>query len=91
MGRRSKYRTISRIRFSDFDLGDVTELEPLTKFNFYHLDRTDEILIEMVEDGLFDYLKVIEIPDDIKWYIDEQNVEYEEFREIIREKHRIFE
>ena len=90
LGQTSKYTPVYRIKFSDIDLGDVTESEPQTKFNFYHLDRTDETLIEMVEEGLFNYLKVVEIPDDMEWYIDEENISYDEFREIVREKPRIF-
>jgi hypothetical protein len=43
----------------------------------YEEDRTNSKLVEVVEklgkeaDGRFSKLKVIEIPDDVDWYIDE--------------------
>jgi len=47
--------------------------------------RTDKDLITAVRRfGGGDGLKIVEIPDDVKWYIDE----HEDGSEVIREKHR---
>ena len=69
--------------------------------------RTDEVLITLVDDGLLKkYLKIIEIPDEVDWYVDnidkidwrkaENSINWDELNdaisktEIIREKHRIW-
>jgi len=49
----------------------------ITDPNFYYYDipRDCPILVEMVEkgdaDGAFSDLKIVEIPDDVNWYIEE--------------------
>jgi hypothetical protein len=58
-------------------------------YNYGNKERTDPKLIEVVEklgeeaNGEFAFLKVIEIPDDIEWFIDDYDGV-----ETIREKHR---
>lgn len=55
----------------------------------YDIDRTDPDLVHVVEtlgeeaNGRFSDLKVVEIPDDIEWYIDEYDGV-----ETVREQHR---
>ena len=45
--------------------------------SYYGLDRTDPLLIQVVEelgeaaDGDYACLEVVDIPDDVDWYIDE--------------------
>jgi translation initiation factor 2 alpha subunit (eIF-2alpha) len=60
------------------DLGEKTNKLPNgTYWNDRHLDRDDTDLVAVVEElgeeanGRFAKLKVIEIPDDIEWTIDE--------------------
>ena len=54
-------------------------------------DRTNSKLVKCIEtlgekaSGIFADLHVVEIPDDVNWYIDEYDG-----KEIIREKHRIW-
>jgi len=52
------------------------------------ISRTDPVLIEMVESGAWgeDY-RVVEIPDDVDWYIAENEMGYE----WIAERHRTWE
>lgn len=58
-------------------------------FTEYDLDRSDPALVQVVEelgeraDGGYASMKVVEIPDDVEWYIQE----YDGF-EWIAEKHR---
>lgn len=58
-------------------------------FSYYDLDRTDPALVQVVEemgtdaDGDNAQLRVVDIPDDVKWYIDD----YDGI-ETIREHHR---
>lgn len=77
------------------DLGSITTFDKIIKhifpFTLFPVDeeerkktRTDPLLIELVEkygDGM--YLRVIEIPDDVDWYI-----EFDEGCEYVAEKHR---
>ena len=55
----------------------------------YELDRTDPILIQVVEaldaeaDGFYAKLRVIEIPDDVEWEITEYDG-----NELVEEVHR---
>jgi len=57
----------------------------------YKFDRDDKILVHVVEqlkeeaNGKFASLKVVEIPDDVKWFVDEYDG-----RECIRESHRVW-
>lgn len=49
--------------------------------------RSDKDLITAVRRfGGGDGLKIVEIPDDVKWYVDE----HEDGSEVIREKHRVW-
>lgn len=46
-------------------------------WNYHDIDRNDPALVQLVEelgkeaDGDFSELRVVEIPDDVKWYVDE--------------------
>lgn len=57
----------------------------------YQFKRDDKILVHVVEElkeqanGKFASLKVVEIPDDVNWFIDEYDG-----RECIREVHRVW-
>lgn len=57
----------------------------------YQFDRDDKILVHVVEqlkeeaNGIHANLKVVEIPDDVEWFIDEYDG-----RECVREKHRVW-
>lgn len=60
------------------DLGErVDRLPKETAWVYYNLDRDDADLIAVVEelgeaaDGRFAELEVVEIPDDVKWEIDD--------------------
>ena len=61
-------------------------------FSDWKIERTDPILIQVVEElgeeanNIHSKLKIIEIPDDVDWYIDEY-----EGKEWIADKHRIWE
>ena len=54
-------------------------------------DRSNPLLVEAVQklgakaNGLYTTLKIVEIPDDVEWRVDAVNG-----KEIIREKHRIW-
>ena len=54
-------------------------------------DRSNPLLVEAVQklgakaNGLYATLKIVEIPDDVEWRVDAVNG-----KEIIREKHRIW-
>jgi hypothetical protein len=60
-------------------------------FSYYHLERTDTALIQVVEElgkeanGWCSSLKVVEIPDDVEWEIHE----YDGW-ESVHEKHRVW-
>jgi hypothetical protein len=62
---------------SDAALEEYKGRKGITDPNFYHYDipRDCPVLVEMVErgdvDGDFSDLKVVEIPDDVNWYIHE--------------------
>jgi hypothetical protein len=57
----------------------------------YEFERDDKILVHVVEqlkeeaNGKFASLKVVEIPDNVDWFIDEYDG-----RECIRENHRVW-
>jgi hypothetical protein len=61
------------------------------QFGEWEIERTDPILVEVVEqlgdlaDGYYCKLKVVEVPDDVKWYIHD----YDGI-ESVYEKHRIW-
>lgn len=60
-------------------------------FNEHDIPRDDPVLIEIVEkmgadaSGRYASLKVVEIPDDVEWYVEEYDG-----REQIAEKHRVW-
>jgi hypothetical protein len=65
------------------------EVKDENYFSDRSIDRTDPILIQVVEefgeraDGFCARLKIVEIPDDVKWHIDEYDG-----KEHIAEDHR---
>ena len=82
----------SFIRYSTIDLGEKIEEIPNEHYWYYrNLERTDEDLISVIEElgdessGEYSSVKVIEIPDDIDWEIDD----YDGI-ETIHEKHRVW-
>lgn len=58
-------------------------------FHEIHIDRDDLALVEVVEEmgekaaGKYASLKIVEIPDDVEWYIDEYDG-----KEHVAEQHR---
>ena len=62
---------------SDAALKEYKIRKGITDPNFYYYDipRDCSVLVEMVErgdvDGVYSDLKVVEIPDDVNWYIEE--------------------
>jgi hypothetical protein len=58
-------------------------------FSYYDIDRTDPALVQVVEElgnaanGDYAELRIVDIPDDVNWYIDE----YDGI-ETVREHHR---
>ena len=71
-------------------LSEVAE-RPFTKSEAEELCRDDEDLVKVVEtlgkgaDGPFAKLKIVEIPDDVEWQIDEYDG-----NEWVSEKHRVW-
>lgn len=66
---------------------DVREDEYDGWFNPVHdISRTDEALVELVENGLWKHYRVVEVPDDVDWYIGKDELGYE----WVAEKHRIW-
>ena len=60
------------------DLGEKTNNLPIEFYwSVYSIDRNDADLIAVVEklgeeaNGKFSKIKIVEIPDDVNWYIDE--------------------
>ena len=53
----------------------LNEVKNENLFAEWEIERTDPVLVEVVEqlgdlaDGHYSKLKVVEVPDDIKWYI----------------------
>ena len=74
---------------SDAALKEYKIRKDITDPNFYYYDipRDCPVLVEMVErgdvDSVYSDLKVVEIPDDVNWYI----VEYDGL-EHVAERHR---
>jgi hypothetical protein len=67
----------------------VDEVTDANYFSYYNIERNDPILVRVVEElgeeanNRFAELKVVEIPDDVKWEINEyEGVEH------VAEKHR---
>lgn len=56
---------------------------------YWEIDRADPVLVQVVEelgdeaDGEFSRLKIVEIPDDVRWFIEEYDGS-----EHVAEKHR---
>lgn len=69
-------------------LSEIAE-RPFTRSEAEELSRDDEDLVRVIEmlgkgaDGPFARLKIVEIPDDVEWYINEYDGS-----EWIAEKHR---
>jgi len=69
----------------------LNEEKEENSFCEWEIERTDPILVEVVEqlgdlaDTRYTRLKVVEVPDDVKWYIHDYNG-----IESIYEKHRIW-
>jgi hypothetical protein len=76
---------------SDAALNEYKNRKGITDPNFYYYDipRDCPVLVAMVEEqgtainGAFSDLKVVEIPDDVNWYIDEYDG-----NEHVAERHR---
>jgi len=76
---------------SDAALDEYKSRKGITDTNFYYYDipRDCPVLVEMVEEqgtainGNFSELKIVEIPDDVNWYI----VQYDG-NEHVAERHR---
>jgi hypothetical protein len=69
----------------------INEVNDENYFSYYDLERDDPVLVQVVEEmgkdafGMHASLKVVEIPDDVKWYVDN----YDGI-ESIHENHRIW-
>ena len=76
---------------SESSLEDYKKRKNITDKNFYHWDipRDCPHLVAMVEegdtdvDGIFSELKVVDVPDDVNWYIEEYDG-----MEHVAERHR---
>ena len=76
---------------SESSLEDYKKRKNITDENFYHWDipRDCPHLVAMVEeggtdvDGIFSELKVVDVPDDVNWYIEEYDG-----MEHVAERHR---
>ena len=76
---------------SESSLEDYKKRKNITDENFYHWDipRDCPDLVAMVEeggtdvDGIFSELKVVDVPDDVNWYIEEYDG-----MEHVAERHR---
>jgi len=74
---------------SEAAMDEYKNRKGITDPNFYYFDipRECPVLVEMVErgdaDGEYSDLKVVEIPDDVNWYIEEYDG-----LEHIAERHR---
>jgi len=70
-------------------LKDIDETTYFVEHSGLGIERTDPVLIQMIEElgkranGFFAELKIVEIPDDIKWTIEEHDG-----MERVVEKHR---
>jgi len=76
---------------SEESLEDYKKRKNITDENFYHWDipRDCPVLVEMVEeggtdvDGIYSELKVVDVPDDVNWFIHEYDG-----MEHVAERHR---
>lgn len=76
---------------SEAALEEYKNRKGITDENFYHWDipRDCPVLVAMIEEqgtginGPYSYLKIVEIPEDVDWYIEENDGD-----EWIAERHR---
>ena len=77
---------------SDQALARYNELADTKLETYYGIERNDPCLVQVVEElrakanGRFADLKIVEIPDDVKWYVHEYDG-----LEVVYEKHRVWE
>lgn len=79
-------------RCSDDVINRINELDKVNElfFSVYHIDRNDPILVRVVDElgeranNVFSELKIVEIPDDVIWEIDEDESGPEKVREVSR-------
>jgi hypothetical protein len=84
-------KVVINTRFGGFGLSSLGQLEYVRRsgmtFHAWDIDRTDAVLVQLVEEGGFNGnssdLKVVEIPEGVDWGI----AEYDG-REWVAEKHR---
>jgi hypothetical protein len=81
---------LSEYRDIHFYINEVDDQEE-NYFSHYDLERDDPVLVQVVEEmgvdanGSYASLKIVEIPDDVKWYISN----YDGY-EAVHEIHRIW-
>jgi hypothetical protein len=79
-------------RCSDDVINRINERDKVNEllFSTHILDRDDPLLVQVVEelgeraDNIFSELKVVEIPDNVVWEIDEDEMGPERVREVSR-------
>lgn len=82
MGRKVVINTVhGGFRLSDTALKRLCEIKKVENFehfnDYYSISRDDLDLIQVIEElgsdanGKYSSLKIIEIPEDVKWYIEE--------------------
>lgn len=73
------------------DLGDIASEDDIFNYMFKEPERNDPLLVKVVEilgekaNGEYAELKIVEIPDDVDWIIEEYDG-----AEWVSEKHRIW-
>ena len=72
-------------RFNENDDFDFQTDEERTNTDLIHVIET---LGDEATEGWDNYIHIVEIPDDVEWYISHEITGSEEEYEIIREKHR---
>lgn len=76
---------------SEKALARYNELADIKLETYYGMDRTDPFLVQVVEelgagaDNIYSELKIVDIPDDIEWYIHEYDG-----LEAVYEQHRVW-
>ena len=71
------------------NLGEYASFDDIINSSYFEIDmieRDDIFLIKAVEEINPNYLKILEIPDDVKWYIHESDSGVES----IHEEHRVW-
>jgi hypothetical protein len=89
----AKRKGLTLVEEKDEKWGDITFYKDSVSednyFSAHEIERDDEVLVEIVEllkdkaNGRFANLKVVEVPEDVDWYIDEYDG-----NEWVAEKHR---